>query len=337
MSDLSQAPPARFAFSTRLLPERDRLAIWREEFGPKILNLDVANLHPELPYEAELSILPLRGLVIADALTIGTRTERTQSFVGDGRDDFVFVIAEEGGGTLSQCGRVTTLRNAGATILASAIPSLHVTPEHFSFLALSLPYQELAARVRNLEDQCACQVPADNVPLQLLRIYARKLFNCTDTELTPEFHHTGVRHIHDLAALVLGATGDAAEEARGRGLRFGRLLALKKIVAQNLGRGDLSTKLLAAKLRISESYVRSLFEHEGASPHAYILDQRLALARRRFADPTLRDRTIAAIAYETGFNDLSYFNRAFRRRFGGTPSDMRAAAEGEPDGESGHS
>ncbi|RVC16943.1 AraC family transcriptional regulator, partial [Mesorhizobium sp. M7A.F.Ca.AU.002.02.1.1] len=27
-----------------------------------------------------------------------------------------------------------------------------------------------------------------------------------------------------------------------------------------------------------------------------------------------------------GFNDLSYFNRAFRRRYGATPSDVRAAA-----------
>ncbi|RUX33774.1 helix-turn-helix domain-containing protein, partial [Mesorhizobium sp. M7A.F.Ca.CA.002.09.1.1] len=37
-------------------------------------------------------------------------------------------------------------------------------------------------------------------------------------------------------------------------------------------------------------------------------------------------RSITAIAYEAGFNDLSYFNRAFRRRYDATPSDVRAAA-----------
>ncbi len=43
-------------------------------------------------------------------------------------------------------------------------------------------------------------------------------------------------------------------------------------------------------------------------------------------DPKWRHRKIADIAAEAGFNDLSYFNRAFRRRYGATPSDLRAAA-----------
>jgi AraC-like DNA-binding protein len=40
-------------------------------------------------------------------------------------------------------------------------------------------------------------------------------------------------------------------------------------------------------------------------------------------DPRWRYRKIADIAAEAGFSDLSSFNRAFRRRFGLTPSVMR--------------
>ena len=43
-------------------------------------------------------------------------------------------------------------------------------------------------------------------------------------------------------------------------------------------------------------------------------------------DPHADARTIGAIAYDSGFGDLSYFNHAFRRRYGATPSDIRAAA-----------
>jgi AraC-like DNA-binding protein len=40
----------------------------------------------------------------------------------------------------------------------------------------------------------------------------------------------------------------------------------------------------------------------------------------------LAERTISVIAYEAGFGDLSHFNRAFRRRYGETPSDIRAGS-----------
>ena len=38
---------------------------------------------------------------------------------------------------------------------------------------------------------------------------------------------------------------------------------------------------------------------------------------------TLTERRISDIAFECGFNDLSYFNRSFRRRFGLTPTAAR--------------
>jgi len=42
-------------------------------------------------------------------------------------------------------------------------------------------------------------------------------------------------------------------------------------------------------------------------------------------------RKIADIAFEIGFKDLSYFNRVFRRKYGGTPTDVRQAAMIEHD------
>jgi AraC-like DNA-binding protein len=35
---------------------------------------------------------------------------------------------------------------------------------------------------------------------------------------------------------------------------------------------------------------------------------------------------ISTIAIESGFGGLSYFNHVFRRRYGATPSDIRATA-----------
>jgi AraC-like DNA-binding protein len=42
------------------------------------------------------------------------------------------------------------------------------------------------------------------------------------------------------------------------------------------------------------------------------------------SNPLVAERTISTIADESDFGDLSHFNRAFRRRYGETPADVRA-------------
>jgi AraC-like DNA-binding protein len=43
-------------------------------------------------------------------------------------------------------------------------------------------------------------------------------------------------------------------------------------------------------------------------------------------DPHFAGHTISTIAFDSGFSELSYFNRTFRRAFRTTPTDIRAAA-----------
>jgi transcriptional regulator GlxA family with amidase domain len=68
-----------------------------------------------------------------------------------------------------------------------------------------------------------------------------------------------------------------------------------------------------------------LFAGEETTFTEFVLRERLALARRILIDPRFAGHTISAIAFESGFGDLSYFNHAFRRHYGATPSDIRAA------------
>ena len=65
---------------------------------------------------------------------------------------------------------------------------------------------------------------------------------------------------------------------------------------------------------------------EGTSFTEYVLKQRLARARRLLSDPRREGEKISVIAWDSGFGDVSYFNRAFRRRYGLAPSDVRAGA-----------
>jgi AraC family transcriptional activator of pobA len=62
----------------------------------------------------------------------------------------------------------------------------------------------------------------------------------------------------------------------------------------------------------------------GVPAAAYIETARLTEARRLLVYS--RD-SVAEIGYQLGFDDPSYFSRAFRRHTGQTPSDYRASFE----------
>jgi AraC-like DNA-binding protein len=66
-------------------------------------------------------------------------------------------------------------------------------------------------------------------------------------------------------------------------------------------------------------YLHMLFAEDDTTFGRHLLDHRLDLAHTRLRDPRWSTRTISAIAHDSGFGDLSYFTRTFRRRFAITP------------------
>src|SRR5690606_29496281 len=90
----------------------------------------------------------------------------------------------------------------------------------------------------------------------------------------------------------------------------------------------LDTRQIADRVGVSTRSIQLLFAEMGMTPSAYIQQRRLDRAASRL-DKEGGEATITGIAFDVGFNDLSSFCRAFRRRFGMSPSDYRAA-RGKP-------
>lgn len=60
--------------------------------------------------------------------------------------------------------------------------------------------------------------------------------------------------------------------------------------------------------------------HMGCTLSAYVNDIRLERAMEMLC---CSDKTVAAVAYDAGFSNVSYFNRLFRARYGHTPTAAR--------------
>src|SRR5260221_1138441 len=70
------------------------------------------------------------------------------------------------------------------------------------------------------------------------------------TFAVPKLRRQAVIHIHDLIALAIGATRDAAEIAKSRGAPAARLRAIKEDIANRLDQPGLSVAIIAARHRI---------------------------------------------------------------------------------------
>ncbi len=89
------------------------------------------------------------------------------------------------------------------------------------------------------------------------------------------------------------------------------------ILERRFSEPEFSAQKLAAAAGLSERYVNELLYEAGASFTTRLNELRLRKAAGLLAQAG--ERRISDIAFECGFNDLSYFNRCFRRRFGLTP------------------
>ena len=312
-------------FSTDELPERERLLMFQEIFGRAITKVDfepVAGTH--LRVQATVRAIPELGAWIGALSPI--HGKRTHDLIADGNDDVTLCMCPEGGSIISQLGRELT-HQGGDAVLFSNSDVLSSTMVHRSHhVSLSLSRKVMRTMVPGLEGSFMRPVPKNSEPLCLLKSYVDVLEK--DHPLaTPELCHLVVTHVYDLAAVALGATGDVAKLAEGRGMRAARLRAIKADVLKALGDHGLTITAIAARHGVTPRYVQMLFESEETTFSRFLLYQRLALAHRMLRDPRFADRTISAIAFEAGFGDLSHFNRDFRRHYGESPSDVRAARQ----------
>ena len=84
---------------------------------------------------------------------------------------------------------------------------------------------------------------------------------------------------------------------------------------------NIMLKEIAGHLALSESRFSHIFkEHAKISPVQYIIKSRIDKAKELLKGT---DKKITEIAFETGFSDLTYFNRTFKKLEKQTPSAFR--------------
>jgi AraC-like DNA-binding protein len=314
-------------FSTDDLPEKDRVAIWREQYGHTAFQIDVEPAKGT-PFRASITSRSLPGLSLWWGSLSAACLARTRELAGDGNDDLLLFMNYTGSVAAVAGDREVVLRERDAVLIRSDDVGKYDRFAPGRSLTLRMPRPVLSRLVTDVDDAAMRHISRKNGALRLLMSYAGTL-TVENRLAEPALVDLAVSHVHDLVALTLGATRDTAGAAQDRGVTAARLAAAKTFITRNSSRRELSVGAVAAYLGVSPRYVQRLFETDGTTFSEFLLDQRLTRAHRMLSAPQSRRRPVSVIAFQVGFGDLSYFNRCFRRFYGFTPRDIRQAAARE--------
>ncbi|MBZ9810580.1 AraC family transcriptional regulator [Mesorhizobium sp. BR1-1-9] len=206
-------------------------------------------------------------------------------------------------GTCYECGHE---HGAGDRCL-----SFHFSPAYMERIVEGVP----GARTLAFE---APRLP----PLPALMPLLAEAEAARDVAETAAFEELGLRIAGAAVAAGSGHTKKTRTPSRRDQKRVAEAVRRIEIDADQ----PLSLAVLARETATSPyHFLRTFRQIAGMTPYRFLLRTRLHRAAVRLH---ASDKAISTIAFEAGFNDLSTFNRRFRREMGETPGSYRARRAG---------
>src|SRR5713226_6208647 len=213
-------------FSTADLPENLRVATWREHYSHTVLRADI-DPGDDASFDATVVSRSLPGLQLVSGRFTAARIIRTREMTADGNDDLSLLVNQTGNVTVSARGRQVELCENDAVLISSGEPVVFDRRSFGESIAIRIPYTTLLPAVVDVDDAIMQRIPGNTAALRLLTSYSNALLGEDNAVETAALGHHVATHMHDLVALVLGATREAEDVAKTRGMGAARLRAAK--------------------------------------------------------------------------------------------------------------
>ncbi|MFB9269022.1 helix-turn-helix domain-containing protein [Bradyrhizobium erythrophlei] len=313
--------PNRFSISHRGLAKGPAYEAWRENIWRGFCRLDVSPAEDDY-IDCHNEFTQLHSIVIATPRGGSARFARTRTLLDDGCDDLVLISATRGTVHVTQGNKAIDLTPGQMCLTEMNIVGAADLNQSGGFTTTRLPRRLLLQVAPMAETQLARALGHDRA---LSSMIVRYFGLCADVagDLDIAGQKAAAQHLVDLVGLLLANRAEKKDLVERHGLSGARLELMKADVLRNLDRGDLTIEKVAGANAISLRQAQRLFAESGTTFSEFVLEQRLLLARRLLLSESGIRRKVSDIAYSVGFNDLSYFHRSFRRRFGVSPADMQ--------------
>lgn len=235
--------------------------------------------------------------------------------------DLLVVVPLEGACQLKR-GNSQIAVDTNNFLVLSKVPEYEfVFADRFKCVSLSLKKERLPAACRTLVGSQALRIPID-VDASTLFVQFVKVFSRNHEDLTG-------RNAAKVIDTILDLLDDALRQncgARNRSHReWHHRERIVRVVERDLRDPALDVSRISRSVGLSPRHVHRLFEDDPVPLMQWVLELRLENCFQELMQAGPCGKTIGEIAYSWGFNDQAHFSRAFRRRFGTTPSAVRSS------------
>ena len=305
--------------STADVSATERLPYWNDVASRLITPLRVEALG-DGPFAANIARRRLRACEIVSPVSSPARVYRE----GECEAGVLNIQLQHRGRTVNHTGGRTATLEEGDFLLYDPARPLWLSFEvPTQSIVLRLPLATVEERMPHLRAQVGVPVKGDCGAGALFSNFLRQAWAELEREEEGEWAESLGDAIWPLLDMAYAGTRPRSVCNR----REERRRALFEAVEVDLTDPELDVHRLARRMGVSARYVQMLFAEMGTTPRAFVQERRLELAARRL-EREGRDVTVTDIAYDAGFNDLSSFCRAFRRRFDTSPRNYRAGGRG---------
>lgn len=240
----------------------------------------------------------------------------------DGNDHLLLVLQLDGSCGVEHGGRQDVVGVGECILVDSTRPTTFYFQGEFSnHFAVHLPRQLMYSDSKVDFEVARKLTAADPMAIMLRALVAKMMMTSYSEDASPS-----------LRQLMLDATRQAfmttgANLANGSALSdsaSSRVQMADMLIDKNLSDSELGARWLATKLGVATRTLQQDFKSMGLTCTTVIRDKRLQYAREKIEQSReQRNRvTIAEVAYSSGFNDISYFNRSFKELFGYAPGEL---------------
>jgi len=311
-------------WSTDAVAPGERFAFWTEAVCEAVLN--VATEHPRDGFAGDITCRQYGDLQFAAFTSTSHKIVRLKSHIARSRGAHHLVSLQRSGLTrMFQSNEACELQPGDVGLVDGTRPFRIEFTHAVDRIVAVIPHAQLHGRAPWLYRQPLKRIAA-NTPLSgTLRFYLERLAGpeCA----SPSEASALSENVCNIVALMTATTQSERASARHIAVHTSldhMLATLRRYLADP----ELSPGILAERLGVSVRTIHKRFHEADTTFGQWVLRNRLLACRRALDDPRFGSFTVSHIAYGWGFNDLSHFSKAFKARFGVSPTQHRRQQRG---------